>query len=119
MLIAYDSRTGHVGKFVKKLNLPAVRIDEAMEVDAPFVLVTYTTGRGQAPGKVLSFLQKNRSYLRGVAASGNRNWGDHFAGSADRVSELYGVPVLHKFELSGTDRDVQRFLEEVGGVAAY
>ncbi|WP_438446008.1 class Ib ribonucleoside-diphosphate reductase assembly flavoprotein NrdI [Gorillibacterium sp. sgz5001074] len=119
MLIAYDSRTGHVGKFVKKLNLPAVRIDEALEVDAPFVLVTYTTGMGQAPGKVLHFLQKNRNYLRGVAASGNRNWGEHFAGSADRVSELFGVPVLCKFELSGTERDVERFLTEVRAVASY
>lgn len=119
MLIAYDSRTGHVGKFVKKLNLPAVRIEEALELETPFVLVTYTTGMGQAPGKVLRFLHKNRRYLRGVAASGNRNWGDLFAGSADRVSELFGVPVLGKFELSGTDNDVQKFLERVDTVAAY
>jgi protein involved in ribonucleotide reduction len=119
MLIAYDSRTGHVGKFVKKLNLPAVKIDEAEEVAEDFVMVTYTTGQGQAPEKVLSFLQRNRRFLKGVAASGNRNWGQHFAGSADRISELYRVPVLCKFELSGTERDVARFLTEVGTVAAY
>jgi protein involved in ribonucleotide reduction len=119
MLIAFDSKTGNVRKFVGKLNLRSVEIDETITMDEPFVLVTYTTGFGQVPGKVLSFLQRNHTYLQGVSASGNRNWGDGFAKSADTIAKLYGVPILGKFELSGTKRDVEHFMQEVSSVAAY
>ncbi|MFC5528277.1 class Ib ribonucleoside-diphosphate reductase assembly flavoprotein NrdI [Cohnella yongneupensis] len=119
MLIAYDSRTGNVRRFVKKLGLPAVQIEADMKLDQPFILVTYTTGFGQAPDKVLSFLQSNHPRMKGVVASGNRNWGEGFARSADKISALYAVPVLGKFELSGTQRDVEHFQQEVSLVAAY
>jgi protein involved in ribonucleotide reduction len=113
MLIAYDSRTGNVRKFVSKLNMRSVQIEESMTLDEPFVLVTYTTGFGQVPEKVASFLRRNHRRLQGVAASGNRNWGHNFALSADLVARQYGVPVLGKFELAGTPGDVQRFMTEV------
>lgn len=119
MLIAYVSRTGNVKKFVSKLGLPAVRIDESTTVEEPFVLITYTTGFGQVPPAVDAFLKKNRTYLRGVSASGNRNWGQSFAGSADTLSQRYEVPVICKFELSGTSRDVEQFMREVQPLAAY
>ncbi|WEK55993.1 MAG: class Ib ribonucleoside-diphosphate reductase assembly flavoprotein NrdI [Candidatus Cohnella colombiensis] len=119
MLIAYDSRTGNVRRFVKKLDLPSIQITPEMTLDQPFILVTYTTGFGQVPDKVMSFLKANHSRLKGVVASGNRNWGDGFAKSADRISELYSVPVLGKFELSGTQRDVESLQQEVSLVAAY
>lgn len=119
MLIAFDSKTGNVKRFIGKLKLPAVQISENMTVDEPFVLVTYTTGFGQVPQRVASFLQRNHEQLRGVAASGNRNWGDKFAKSADLISEKYAVPVIAKFELSGTWGDAERFEQEVSRVAAY
>ncbi|GLI08536.1 MULTISPECIES: class Ib ribonucleoside-diphosphate reductase assembly flavoprotein NrdI [Paenibacillus] len=119
MLIAYDSRTGNVRRFIGKLNMPSVQIEENMQMDEPFVLVTYTTGFGQVPEKTAAFLERNHSRLLGVASSGNRNWGDGFAKSADRISSMYGVPVLSKFELAGTKRDVETFRSEVGTVAAY
>ncbi|TXK85643.1 class Ib ribonucleoside-diphosphate reductase assembly flavoprotein NrdI [Paenibacillus sp. N3.4] len=119
MLIAYDSKTGNVRRFIAKLKMPAVQIEDAMKMDEPFVLVTYTTGFGQIPAKVASFLETNSSQLIGVAASGNRNWGDGFAKSADTISELYDVPVLTKFELSGTKNDVERFVQEVHAIAAH
>ncbi len=119
MLILYDSRTGNVRRFAKKLEMPAYQIEEAMVVDEPFVLITYTTGFGQVPEKVLSFLKQNHRHLAGVSASGNRNWGDKFAGSADRISQMYGVPVLGKFELSGTRQNVEQFMQGVRLVASY
>jgi len=119
MLIAYDSKTGNVRRFVEKLKLPSVQIEESMDLDQPFVLITYTTGFGQVPERVASFLKKNHRKLRGVSASGNRNWGNGFALSADRIAEMYGVPVISKFELSGTTKDVERFVQEVGAVASY
>ncbi|WP_372635701.1 class Ib ribonucleoside-diphosphate reductase assembly flavoprotein NrdI [Cohnella sp.] len=119
MMIAYDSKTGNVRRFVEKLKLPSVQIEESMDLDQPFVLITYTTGFGQVPDRVASFLKKNHRKLRGVSASGNRNWGNGFALSADRIAEMYGVPVISKFELSGTTKDVERFVQEVRAVASY
>lgn len=118
MLIMYDSRTGNVRRFVKKLDLPAVQLEETMTVDEPYVLITYTTGFGQVPDKVSSFLQRNYRFLSGVCASGNRNWGQNFAGSAERIAQMYGVPVLGKFELSGTPRDVEGFMRGVSQIAS-
>ncbi|MEF3301553.1 class Ib ribonucleoside-diphosphate reductase assembly flavoprotein NrdI [Paenibacillus sp. GYB003] len=119
MLIVYDSKTGNVKRFVGKLNMPAVPIESEMTVDEPFVLVTYTTGFGQAPEKTLSFLKRNYRRLVGVSASGNRNWGEGFARSADRIAAMYNVPILGKFELAGTSADVERFVREVNAVAAH
>jgi protein involved in ribonucleotide reduction len=119
MLIAYDSKTGNVKRFIGKLKLPAVQIQEQMTIEEPYVLITYTTGFGQIPERVSSFLQKNYQNLVGVAASGNRNWGESFAKSADLISNHYNVPVISKFELSGTFGDVERFKQEVNRVAAY
>ncbi|GIO44042.1 class Ib ribonucleoside-diphosphate reductase assembly flavoprotein NrdI [Paenibacillus apis] len=119
MLIAYDSKTGNVRRFINKLKLPAVQIEETMTIDEPYVLVTYTTGFGQIPAKVSAFLEKNHSSLKGIAASGNKNWGQLFAHSADLISERYNVPVIGKFELSGTFGDVQRIKQEVDRIAAH
>jgi len=119
MIIAFDSKTGNVRRFVQKLNMSTVEINEDLRIDEPFVIVTYTTGFGQVPPKVQAFLQHNASNLKGVAASGNRNWGQSFAKSADTISSEYGVPVISKFELSGTKRDVQRFVEGMDHIAAY
>lgn len=119
MLIAYDSKTGNVKRFINKMKLPAVQIEEHMTIDEPYVLVTYTTGFGQIPEKVSSFLEKNHSRLKGIAASGNKNWGEFYAHSADLIAQRYNVPVVGKFELSGTFGDVERIKQEVSRVAAY
>ncbi|MDF2668532.1 MAG: ribonucleotide reductase stimulatory protein [Paenibacillus sp.] len=121
MLVVYDSRTGNVEKFVRKLGVKTMRLQDCERIDLsePFVMVTYTTGFGNAPANVISFLERNRVYLKGVSASGNRNWGTSFAKSADTIAELFEVPIVHKFELSGTTSDVERFQEGMRRVAAY
>lgn len=119
MLIAYDSRTGNVQRFVNKLQMRAVRIEPDMRIEEPFVLITYTTGFGQIPDKSAAFLKQNHRWMAGVAASGNRNWGEGFAKSADRVAEQFGVPVVCKFELAGTGRDAEHFVKEVHTLEAY
>lgn len=119
MLIAFASRTGNVRKFVQKLPLRSVPITDDLILAEPFVLVTYTTGFGEVPDGVLRFLARNSRWLQGVAASGNRNWGQYFARSADVIAAMYGVPILGKFELSGTPNDVKTFLKEMNLVAAH
>lgn len=59
------------------------------------------------------FLAANSAYLAGVAASGNRNWGDNYAKAADIIATQYGVPMVGRFELAGTDADVRQFIERV------
>ncbi|MFD2116277.1 class Ib ribonucleoside-diphosphate reductase assembly flavoprotein NrdI [Paenibacillus yanchengensis] len=119
MLIVYESRTGNVRRFISKLKMRAVSVDEQSEINEPFVMVTYTTGFGQVPPKVDAFLERNAEHLRGVSASGNRNWGNRFAQSADYISEKYDVPVILKFELSGTVQDTEHFVERVQTIETY
>jgi protein involved in ribonucleotide reduction len=119
VLIVYDSRTGNVRRFIHKLNMRAIQITEDLIVEEPFVLVTYTTGFGNVPDKVLHFLKNNHPYLAGVSASGNRNWGSNFAKAADIISNMYGVPLISKFELSGTKSDVEFFIKEVNEIEVH
>lgn len=119
MLIAYDSKTGNVGRFVKKLDMRNIKIEEDTILNEPFVLITYTTGFGKAPKKTLDFLEKNSKYIVGVAASGNRNWGDNFCKSAITIANIYNIPVIHRFELQGTKRDVQKFKDEVANIESH
>ncbi|MCG7407195.1 class Ib ribonucleoside-diphosphate reductase assembly flavoprotein NrdI [Paenibacillus sp. ACRRX] len=116
MLIAYDSKTGNVKRFVDKLDLQCVRVSEDAETNEPFVLVTYTTGFGQAPQSTMDFLKQRSHLLRGVVSSGNMNWGMRYGMAADHIAELYSVPVLMKFELSGTRKDVEQFIQEVHNI---
>jgi protein involved in ribonucleotide reduction len=111
MLVAFASKTSNVERFIKSLpNIKSVKITDNLLLEEDFfILVTYTTGFGQVPQLVEDFLTKNSKHLRGVAASGNRNWGDMFAKSADVISDKYNVPVLMKFELSGTINDPKKF----------
>ncbi|RIH88606.1 Protein NrdI [Meiothermus luteus] len=114
MLVVYASKTGNVARFAERLPLPRRRILDGGEgVEEPCVLVTYTTGFGQVPPEVERFVERNRPFIRGVAASGNRNWGLNFARAADLLALRYGLPILHKFELSGTEGDRLRFLAAV------
>ncbi len=37
---------------------------------------------------LLEFLERNNEKLKGVSASGNRNWGDMFGASADKFLQI-------------------------------
>ncbi|WP_432661325.1 class Ib ribonucleoside-diphosphate reductase assembly flavoprotein NrdI [Bacillus subtilis] len=116
MLIAYYSRTGNVRRFVTKTGLPAVELAPDLTLAEPFVCVTGTYGFGQVARPVADFLAANSVYLAGVAASGNRNWGGNYAKAADLIAAQYGVPVIGRFELAGTDTDVRQFIERVNAL---
>jgi protein involved in ribonucleotide reduction len=115
LLIVYASNTGNVKRFVDRLEMRAININDIGSgiVDEPYVLITYTDRQGEIPRKVQDFLKSNRKNLVAVAASGNRNWGNNFAKSANSISYLYNVPILLKFELQGTNQDIETFRERV------
>ncbi|WP_339273791.1 class Ib ribonucleoside-diphosphate reductase assembly flavoprotein NrdI [Paenibacillus sp. FSL W8-0426] len=118
MLVVYASRTGNVGLFARRLPYRIVKLTEGLRVTEPFVLVTYTDKIGEVPRKVRQFIVSNNEYMRGVAASGNRNFGTSYAAAADQISKEYGVPIVCKFELAGTPTDIQKFTEGVSALVA-
>lgn len=123
-LVYFSSVSENTHRFVQKLQLPAIRIPlhGRIEVDRPYVLVLPTYGGGHGtpniiedsaggyvPKQVIKFLnnEHNRGLLRGVIAAGNTNFGAEFCFAGNVVSRKCGVPYLYRFELMGTDEDVQ------------
>jgi protein involved in ribonucleotide reduction len=123
LLVFFSSTSGNTARFIEKLGLPAQRIplhrgDGDFTVDEPFVLVTPTYGGGQGrgeekgavPKQVIRFLndERNRKNIRGVISAGNTNFGDSFGAAGDIISRKCHVPHLYRFEVFGTQDDVDR-----------
>ena len=120
-LVYFSSVSENTHRFVEKLGLPATRIPlhSRIQVSEPYVLVLPTSGGGRAtpsindggyvPKQVIAFLndEHNRSLIRGVIAAGNTNFGAEFGYAGNVVSRKCGVPYLYRFELMGTQEDVQ------------
>jgi len=118
MKIIYFSFTGNVRRFIKRTELEntlEITAENCMEpVHEPFIIVTGTIGFGEVPQPVQSFLNVNHTQLQAVAASGNRNWGQNFAKAGHTISEEYKVPLMMKFEVQGTNKDIIEFKDKVG-----
>lgn len=129
-IVFYSSSSENTLRFVRRLGLPAQRIPvspkNAMpEVARRYVLIcpTYADGdgRGAVPKQVIRFLNdpERRALIRGVIASGNRNFGTLFASSGEVIARKCKVPLLYKFELAGLDTDIARVragLDQMGGI---
>lgn len=116
MKVIFDSKTGNVEHFVKKLPFPCFSVKEVDKLDEPFVLITFTTGMGQVPSTTINFLEENENHklMLGVSSSGNRVWGKSYGIAANVISEKYKKPIISKFELSGDNYDVEYFIKKVG-----
>ncbi|SKB29101.1 protein involved in ribonucleotide reduction [Parapedobacter luteus] len=112
--IYYDSKTGNVERFMQKVaeltGWITQKIQPDMEVGQEGHLVTFTTRFGEIPETTKNFLQYASPYLLSVSSSGNRNWGRNFAVAGDKIATEYGIPLALKFELSGTNEDVNEFI---------
>jgi protein involved in ribonucleotide reduction len=66
-------------------------------------------GSKAVPKQIIRFLNNvsNREMLRGVIGTGNRNFGHLFGYAANVIARKCDVPILYKFELSGTETDVE------------
>lgn len=118
-LIYYSSASGNTQRLIDRLGLAAQRIPMAPtapmpEPDQPYVLTSPTyadgQGRGAVAPQVIRFLNdaRRRDLLRGVIASGNRNFGRLFACAGALLAEKCGVPLLYRLELAGTETDIAR-----------
>ena len=123
LLVYFSSVSGNTARFIEKLDLPARRIplhrnEEPLVIDEPFVLITPTYGGGQGrsvekgavPKQVIRFLndERNRRNIRGVISAGNTNFGDAFCLAGEIISRKCNVPHLYRFEVFGTEDDVDR-----------
>ncbi|UTH14319.1 class Ib ribonucleoside-diphosphate reductase assembly flavoprotein NrdI [Macrococcus equipercicus] len=113
MKIIYYSLTGNITRFLNRAGVDAVPLTDVGDVCEPYILVTGTFGFGEVPQPVADFLMKHHSYLRGVAASGNKNFGQNFARAGDTIAAQYNVPLLMKFELHGNEGDSILFKKKV------
>lgn len=120
MFVYYDSKTGNVQRFIDKIKKERpewsfVKISRDMEISENGHLVTFTTNFGEIPDTTENFLgnENNRKYIKSVSSSGNMNWGTLFGKAADKIKETYGIPVLMKFELSGTHIQVEYFINSI------
>lgn len=117
MVIYYDSKTGNVARFVSKIkaatNWECIKICNNTEARQEGHLITYTTQIGAMSENTSDFVKKYTDMIVSVSSSGNRNWGVHFAVAADLIAKEYNIPVLLKFELSGFDSEVNKFIQKV------
>ncbi len=123
VLVYFSSASENTHRFIQKVGLPAFRIpkeaDAAFQVDEPFILVVPTygggTAKGAVPKPVIRFLNDahNRSFIRGVIAAGNTNFGEAYCIAGRIIAQKCQVPVLYNFELLGTEDDVTRVREGV------
>ena len=121
-IVYFSSRSGNTARFVTALGLPAARIPLGTDTkmprpDTPFALIcpTYADGegRGAVPKQVIRFLNapEHRARLRGVIATGNRNFGRFYGMAGDVIAAKCAVPLMYKFELAGTTADLARVRE--------
>ena len=79
----------------------------------PYVRIVPTYGGGNLktaiPKQVRDFLNvpANRALLRGVITAGNTNFGDAYCAAGPMIAAKCGVPELYRFELLGTQRDLE------------
>ena len=123
LLVYFSSVSGNTARVNEKLGRPARRIplhrtEDPLVIDEPFVLVTPTYGGGQGrgeekgavPKQVIRFLndERNRRHIRGVISAGNTNFGEAFCLAGEIISRKCNVPHLYRFEVFGTQDDVDR-----------
>ena len=122
-VVFFSSISENTYRFVTKLGFPAVRIpvyerrDPMPLVREPYVLIVPTYGGGNASGavpkQVIHFLniKSNRDLMRGVIASGQKNFAQYYTIAADIIAKKCNVPILYRFELMGTSEDARKVRE--------
>lgn len=120
IVIYFSSVSNNTHRFVNKLNLDSERIPIYYKkcklfARKPFFLITPTYGgglknRGYVPKQVVKFLNilNNRTLLKGVISSGNKNFGDTYCLAGDIIAAKCNVNHIYKFELAGTNDDVDK-----------
>ncbi|MDO4918402.1 class Ib ribonucleoside-diphosphate reductase assembly flavoprotein NrdI [Kocuria sp.] len=119
LVVYFSSVTRNTDRFIAKLPVRSVRLplkttEPPPRITEPYVLAVPSYGRpggaGSVPPQVVKFLNdaSSRAHLLGVIGAGNTNFGPLFCVAAEKVAAKCQVPLLYKFELMGTDEDVEK-----------
>ena len=119
IVVYYDSMTGNVERFIKKISRYSdfefikIKPDTVVENFAHFI--TFTTGIGQVHKNTVKFLANANNFnkIRTVSVSGNMNWGENYGLAGDKISRKYNIPLIMKFELSGTYEEAQEYVKRI------
>jgi len=124
-VVYFSSVSENTKRFVDKLGVPSYRIPIPLSEAASYthnadsVLVTPTYGGGNenntVPKQVIKFLNnpENRKHIKAVIAGGNTNFGAHFCKAGEIIARKLGVPMLYRFEITGTPEDVVEVKERL------
>ncbi|MGP5200564.1 class Ib ribonucleoside-diphosphate reductase assembly flavoprotein NrdI [Brachybacterium alimentarium] len=119
-LAFFFSTSANTLRFAQRLGRPATRIplrprqDGKIRACRPFAPVVPTYGgreqAGAVPKRIIAFLNAptNRTLARGGMTAGNTNFGEHYCLADPVISRKCGVPDLYRFDLVGTQCDVDR-----------
>ena len=117
-VVYFSSVSENTKRFVEKLGLDSFRIPISVKEaekythhrDSVLILPTYGGGNenNTVPKQVIKFLNNpdNRKHIKAVIAGGNTNFGSHFCRAAEIIAEKLNVPILYRFEITGTPEDV-------------
>lgn len=121
-VVYFSSASENTSRFIANCRLheeginvyrvPLRPADPELNVREPYVIIVPTYGGGDIhkaiPQQVKRFLNdpRNRTWIRGVIASGNTNFGEAYCAAGDLIASKCAVPVLYTFELMGTPEDV-------------
>lgn len=114
-LVYFSSSSENTHRFMQRLGLPAIRIPlnerepirrRTLHINRAVLRRRRHCWRGPKTGDPLLNDTHNRALIRGVIASGNRNFGDAYGRAGDVISQKCGVPWLYRFELMGTQSDI-------------
>ena len=124
-VVYFSSVSENTKRFVEKLGLDSFRIPISVKEaekythhrDSVLILPTYGGGNenNTVPKQVIKFLNNpdNRKHIKAVIAGGNTNFGVHFCKAGDIVAKKLNVPLIYKFEITGTPEEVKEAKEKI------
>jgi len=117
VLVVYLSLTGNTRRFVEKLDMKSLEINQMqpeVEVneDYVFILPTYSDELTDIAERFITY-KNNKKYLKGIIGSGEKNFGTKYIFSAKDLSKRVNAPIIFDFEKSGNNTDIETFKKEV------
>jgi protein involved in ribonucleotide reduction len=128
-VVYFSSISNNTARFIEACDFPAEGInvyriplrpkDPPLQVREPYILIVPTYGGGNIAKAILPQIKKflnghkNRSFIRGVISSGNRNFATAFCAAGDIISQKCHVPFMYNFELLGTAHDQEQVRDGV------
>lgn len=109
-VVYYSNHSRNTERFVKKLAVPATRIEDGVPENT--ILITPTYGDAAIPAVVKRALRDPdaRANICAVIGTGNINFGDNYCAGAKKLASKLGVPLLYRLEMAGTPEDVDTVL---------